>query len=241
VFQPIVELESADIVGYEALSRGPRGTEYENPYFLFDTAKDVGLIFELDRICRRKALIASAQLEPDARIFINVLPSTIQDPEFKGIYLQELLADVQRQPQKIVIEVSEREAIDDYPAFRTALKHYSDLGFSIAVDDTGAGYSSLEAIVELQPHYMKLDISMVRNIHEHPLKQELIRAITAFSTKIDATIIAEGVETQEERETLVGLGVPLGQGYFFGRPREYGKQLMEQDQSAPAGSADPVH
>jgi EAL domain-containing protein (putative c-di-GMP-specific phosphodiesterase class I) len=100
------------------------------------------------------------------------------------------------------------------------LRHYSELGFSIAVDDTGAGYSSLEAIVELEPDFLKLDISMIRGIHEHLLKQELIKAIVSFSKNIDATIIAEGIETQEELTTLEDLGVPLGQGFLFGRPRE---------------------
>jgi EAL domain-containing protein (putative c-di-GMP-specific phosphodiesterase class I) len=220
VFQPIVDLRTKRIMGYEALTRGPAGSEYENPYFLFDTAKEVGLIFELDRICRKRALLKSAWLEPDASLFINCLPGTIHDPEFKGDYLNELLADVRRRPQNVVIEVSEREAIEDYSAFRAALRHYSELGFSIAVDDTGAGYSSLEAIVELEPDFLKLDISMIRGIHEHLLKQELIKAIVSFSKNIDATIIAEGIETQEELTTLEDLGVPLGQGFLFGRPRE---------------------
>ncbi len=236
LFQPIVELASRNIIGYEALTRGPKDTEYENPYFLFDTAKEVGLIFELDRICRRRALLASTALDASAYVFVNCLPSTMQDPEFKGDYLKNLLADVQRRPQKIVIEVSEREAIDDYPAFRSALQDYSKLGFSIAVDDTGAGYSSLEAIVELQPDYLKLDMSMVRDIHEHPLKQELIRAIASFSKKIGATIIAEGIETTEELDVLSEIGVPLGQGYLFGRPRVYTAD-EQQDQSAEDGTA----
>src|SRR5213594_2675210 len=111
------------------------------------------------------------------------------------------------------MEVSEREAIDDYSAFRAALTHYADLGFSIAVDDTGAGYSSLEAIVELQPDYLKLDISMVRGIDAHLLKQEMIKAIVSFAQKMGATIIAEGIETEPELETLKRLGVPLGQGF----------------------------
>jgi EAL domain-containing protein (putative c-di-GMP-specific phosphodiesterase class I) len=220
VFQPIADLKSRKVIGYEALSRGPQGTEYENPYFLFDIAREVGLIFELDRICRKKALIQAAQIDAQVKLFVNCLPTTIHDPEFKGAYLKEFLADVRRSPHNVVMEISEREAIDDYAAFRGAIAHYSDLGFSIAVDDTGAGYSSLEAIVELQPNFLKLDISMVRGIHTNLLKQEMVKAMVAFSRNMNAKIIAEGIETQEELDTLIRLGIPLGQGFFLGRPAE---------------------
>lgn len=220
LFQPIMELKSRRVVGYEALSRGPEGTEYENPYFLFDIAKEVGLIFELDRLCRKKALQEAVRLDHQAKLFINCLPTTIHDPEFKGAYLREFLADVHRSPHNVVMELSEREAINDYQAFREAMSHYSELGFAIAVDDAGAGYSSLEAIVELQPSYLKLDISMVRGIHDHLLKQEMIKAMAAFSQKIKAQIIAEGIETQKELDILIELGVPLGQGFLLGRPAD---------------------
>lgn len=220
VFQRIVELASGRTVGYEALSRGPKGSEYENPYFLFDIAREVGLIFELDRICRKKALDQASLLAPHLKLFVNCLPATIHDPEFQGSYVKDVLKDLQRSPSNVVMEVSEREAIDDYAAFRGALAHYADLGFSIAVDDTGAGYSSLEAIVELQPDYLKLDISMVRGIDSHLLKQEMIKAIVSFSKNMGATIIAEGIETQEELEILKRLGVPYGQGFLLGRPEE---------------------
>jgi EAL domain-containing protein (putative c-di-GMP-specific phosphodiesterase class I) len=220
LFQPIMDLKTHLVMGYEALSRGPQGTEYESPYFLFDIAREVGLIFELDRICRKKALIRATQMDPKLKLFINCLPTTIHDPEFKGAYLKELLSDVHRKPHNVVMEISEREAIDDYVAFREAISHYSDLGFSIAVDDTGAGYSSLEAIVELRPNFLKLDISMVRGIDTNLLKQEMVKAIVSFAHNMNARIIAEGIETAEELEILTRLDIPLGQGFLFGRPAE---------------------
>jgi EAL domain-containing protein (putative c-di-GMP-specific phosphodiesterase class I) len=218
VFQPIVELNTNKVMGYEALSRGPEGTEYENPYFLFDIAREVGLIFELDRICRRKGLIHAARLDQKAKVFINCLPTTIHDPEFKGAYLRDFLEDIKRIPNNVVMEISEREAINNYPVFREAMAYYSDLGFSIAVDDTGAGYSSLEAIVELQPDFLKLDISMVRGIDRNLLKQEMTKAMISFAGSMNAIIIAEGIETKEELETVKKLGIPLGQGFLLGRP-----------------------
>ena len=134
--------------------------------------------------------------------------------------MQDFLADVGRRPHGVVMEVSEREAIDDYPAFRAAMTHYSDLGFSIAVDDTGAGYSSLEAIVELEPDFLKLDISMIRGIDGHLLKQEMIKAIVSFARSMESTVIAEGIETPEELQALVRLEVPFGQGFLLGRPKD---------------------
>ena len=218
VFQPIVNLQTFEVMGYEALTRGPKGTEYENPYFLFEIAREVGLVFELDRICRKKALLQATQLDTNTKLFINCLPSTIHDPEFKGNYLKEFLADVQRIPTNIVMEISEREAINDYGVFREAMEYYSDLGFSIAIDDTGAGYSSLEAIVELKPHFLKLDISMVRGIGDNLLKQAMTKAMVSFAGNMNTQIIAEGIETKEELETLKNMGIPLGQGFLLGRP-----------------------
>ena len=218
VFQPIVDLNTNQVMGYEALSRGPKDTEYENPYFLFDIAREVGLVFELDRLCRRKGLIHAARLDPQTKIFINCLPTTIHDPEFKGAYLKDFLEDVKRVPNNVVMEISEREAINNYPVFREAMAYYSELGFSIAIDDTGAGYSSLEAIVELQPDFLKLDISMVRGIDSNLLKQEMTKAMVSFADSIPANIIAEGIETKEELETVKKLGISLGQGFLLGRP-----------------------
>jgi len=218
VFQPIVNLKTLEVMGYEALTRGPEGTEYENPYFLFDIAREVGLVFELDRICRKKALLQATQLDTNTKLFINCLPNTIHDPEFKGNYLKEFLADVKRIPANVVMEISEREAINDYGVFREAMEYYSDLGFSIAIDDTGAGYSSLEAIVELKPHFLKLDISMVRGIGDNLLKQAMTKAMVSFAGNMNVQIIAEGIETKEELETLKNMGIPLGQGFLLGRP-----------------------
>lgn len=218
LFHPIVDLRNNDILGYEALSRGPEGTEYENPYMLFDVAAETDLLFELDRLCRKKALQNAKGISPKHKLFLNLLPSAVLDPEFRDSYLKSFLDEIKLNPYNIVLEVTEREAIENYELFKEAVKYYSDLGFAIAVDDTGAGYSSLETVVELKPQFIKIDISIVRGIDKNILKQELIKAIIGLSKEMGSTVIAEGIETDEELKTLRKIGINIGQGFLFAKP-----------------------
>ncbi|MDI6797152.1 MAG: EAL domain-containing protein [Desulfatibacillaceae bacterium] len=218
VFQPIVSLESLDVIGYEALSRGPDGSEFESPTLLFLVAAESGLSFELDRICRRKALEAVRDVDVNTKIFVNTLSMTIHDPEFRGLYLKELLADLALKPENVVFEISEKLAIDNYELFRDAMRHYTDVGIVHAGDDMGTGYSDLERIMELNPGFLKVDISFVRGVDKSYMKQQIIQAMSTLSKNIGSQIIVEGIETKEEYETLKQLGVPFGQGFLFARP-----------------------
>jgi EAL domain-containing protein (putative c-di-GMP-specific phosphodiesterase class I) len=218
VFQPIVDFEKHEILGYEALSRGPTGTEYENPYLLFDAATETELVFELDRLCRQKALKNAKGLIPKYKLFLNCIPNAVLDPHFRDTYLQDFLKEVELKPVNMVLEVTEREAIENYDLFRKAVKYYSDLGFAIAVDDTGAGYSSLETVLELKPEYIKLDISIIREIDKNVLKQELVRAIKGLAKEMRSIVIAEGIETEEELNALKKIGIHNGQGFIFAKP-----------------------
>lgn len=218
VFQPIVDIQTLDILGYEALSRGPEGTEFACPTILFMLASKFGLSFELDSLCRKKAFDAIKNINTDKKIFVNTLAITIHDPEFRGKYLEDLLADIKIKPENVIFEINEKMAIDNYDLFRTALKDYSDIGIVHANDDIGTGYSDLEKIMELNPGFMKIDISLVRDVHESYIKQQLIRAMVSLAKNLKSNIIAEGVETKGEYEMLKSLGVTYGQGYLFGHP-----------------------
>ena len=218
IFQPIVDFSRNEILGYEALTRGPADTEFENPYILFDAAAETDLLFELDRLCRKKSLQNAKGLKNAHRLFVNCLPSMVLDPDFRDAYLKSLLEELRLNPFNIVFEITEREAIENYDLFNKAVQYYKDLGFAIAVDDTGSGFSSLETVVELKPHYIKLDLSLVRGIEKNILKQELIKAIQSLAVKMDSLVIAEGIETEEELNTLRQIGVTVGQGYYFAKP-----------------------
>jgi EAL domain-containing protein (putative c-di-GMP-specific phosphodiesterase class I) len=176
------------------------------------------LLFELDRLCRKKALENAKGINPECKLFMNCLPSMVLDPEFKDVYLKVFLQELLLSPINIVFEITEREAIENYDLFNKAVKYYTDLGFAIAVDDTGAGFSSLETVIELKPMFIKLDISIVRGIEKNQLKQELIKAIYSLSKKMGSLVIAEGIETEEELNTLKQIGISLGQGFLFAKP-----------------------
>jgi EAL domain-containing protein (putative c-di-GMP-specific phosphodiesterase class I)/GGDEF domain-containing protein len=220
VFQPIVNLNTLEVIGHEALSRGPVDSEFASPLLLFTFAAECGLAFELDRLCRKKAFEAVKRLQPRKKIFVNTLTMTIHDPEFRGAYLQELLDDMKIKPENVVFEISEKLAIDNYDIFKAALKDYIDIGIVHASDDIGTGHSDLERIMELKPGFMKIDISLVRGINSSYIKQEIVKAIVMLSSSIKATIIAEGIETREEYDALRELDVSYGQGYLFARPSE---------------------
>jgi len=218
LFQPIVDLRSRETLGYEGLTRGPQGTEYESPYMLFDVATESDLVFELDRLCRRRALTSAADLKAEHKLFVNLLPTTIRDPEFQGERMLEFLRQYNLSPSRIVLEITERLAIENYELFLEAMKTFTDLGFEVAIDDMGAGYSGLEKIVHMNPKYLKFDLMMVRDIDTSFVKREMLKAIHSLAQNVGADVIAEGIERVEELDVLIELGIPYGQGFLFARP-----------------------
>lgn len=220
VFQPISDLQTSRVLGYEALTRGPAGTSLASPRQLFELASRCDLTFELDRSCRRRALLSAEALPAGAKLFLNVLPSAIYDPDFQGSGLLGLLDQLRLRPERIVLEITERQAIENYALFVEALRKFTEMGFSIAVDDIGAGYSGLEKIAHLNPRYLKFDMELVKNIDTSYIRREMGRALRSFACRIESTIIAEGIETESERCALVELGISYGQGFLLGRPGE---------------------
>jgi EAL domain-containing protein (putative c-di-GMP-specific phosphodiesterase class I) len=230
VFQPIVDLQHGGLLGFEALSRGPGGTSHASPISLFEAAAAADLVFELDRHCRRRALKTARGLPTPLLLFINIVPASMYDPDFQGASLIRLLEGFGLSPERIVLEVSEQYAIENYTLFVEALQNFTHMGFSIAVDDIGAGYSGLEKIAHLNPRYLKFDMQLVREIDKSHVKREMTRALKAFADKMDSRIIAEGIEREGEKTTLMELNIHYGQGYLLGRPAP----LESFDLTAPA-------
>ena len=220
VYQPVVDLQRGGIHGLEALSRGPAGSAHASPISLFEAAAAADLVFELDRHCRRRALRTARDLPPPYKLFVNVVPASMYDPDFQGTSLIQLLGGLGLSPERIVLEVSEQYAIENYTLFVEALQNFTQMGFSIAVDDIGAGYSGLEKVAHLNPRYLKFDMQLVRDIDNSHVKREMARALKAFADKIESKIIAEGIERDGERQVIVDLGIDFGQGFLLGRPAE---------------------
>jgi EAL domain-containing protein (putative c-di-GMP-specific phosphodiesterase class I) len=205
-------------MGFEALSRGPRGSGLESADALFGAATHHNLLIELDRLCRRRALLSSGRIPSTAKIFVNTLPATIRDPQFRGKALIDFLDKAQVGPDRIVIEITEKLVIDNYGLFRETMAYFTDLGMSFAVDDVGSGYSGLESIARLKPTYLKIDISLVRDVNVSPVNQAMVKAIISLGRNIGASVIAEGIQTEEETIALKAMGVDYGQGHFLARP-----------------------
>lgn len=206
-FQPLVSLADAVIVGYEALTRFADGTA---PDLRFAEAARLGLGTELELATLRAAVQGAASLPGGAFLALNVSPSLALEAEGLG----SALAGAQRD---LVIELTEHAPIDDYAALRAALARI-DPPVQVAVDDAGSGYASLRHILALRPAYVKLDMSWIRDIDADPARQALVAGLVHFAAEVGCQLIGEGIETEAERRTLSLHGVPLGQGYLFGRP-----------------------
>lgn len=210
-FQPIVELSNGAVPGYEALTRFADGRP---PDVVFAGAIRAGLGIELEVACLEAAIAAADGLPPDAYLSLNASPDLILTGR-----LGQLLAAVAR---PVILEVTEHMAIDDYAAIRSEL---AKLGTKtrLAVDDAGAGFASFRHILELEPDFVKVDIALVRNVDTEPARQALIAGMGYFAVKGGIRLIAEGIETREELESLRALGVPFGQGFLLGIPRDAGE------------------
>ena len=217
-YQPILRMQEGTVMGFEALSRGPKGSGLESAGELFDAAKSHGLRVELDRLCRKRALLSSGRIPSNAKIFVNTLPATLRDPQFRDKALIEFLDKAQVKPERIVIEITEQEVIENHGIFRDTMAYFTDLGMSFAVDDVGAGYSGLDTIAKLRPQYLKIDINLVRDVHHNPVKRQMVKALIDLGRGIDAKVIAEGIEKEEEAQVLRGIGVDYGQGFHLARP-----------------------
>jgi EAL domain-containing protein (putative c-di-GMP-specific phosphodiesterase class I) len=209
-YHPILTTDTGEIFGYEALARGVMRS-LRSPEVMFEVAAEADLIWELSRLCRSRAVEGMTSWLTDHQLlFLNVDPHDFSDPTFDSLDSAE--------PERVVIEITERTAIKDYPKFRERLQAFRDRGYRFAVDDAGSGYAGLGSIANLEPDFIKLDISLINSIDTNFIKQNLVETMVKFAEEHDAKVIAEGVERAEELETVKQLGVPLVQGFFLHRP-----------------------
>lgn len=218
LYQPIVSLQTGEILGWEALTRGPKDSAFFSPEVIFNFAEEVGLLFPLEKICRELAINNFGEAKDNHRLFLNIHPYTVNDPHFVKGETRKLLGDSRLSTNNVVFEITERQSIHDFGQFNKTLSHYRGQGYQVAVDDAGAGFSSLQTIAEIRPDFIKIDASLVRDIPTNRIKQALLETFVTFAQKIGCRIIAEGIETEKELATLCSIGVHYGQGYFLARP-----------------------
>lgn len=213
-FQPILSVESGRLVGAEALARFPHHP-HPTPDVWFSRAAEVGLGVELELLAVEQALAAAAALPPDIHVALNVSPTTLGHPD--------LLTVVSSGPvalERLVLEVTEHAGVTDYEDLRDPVARLRAAGVRLAVDDAGAGYASFRHILRLAPEVIKLDRSLVAGIDHDPARRALAAAVVMFGLEMDATIIAEGLETVEELRAAQAIGIDWAQGFLFGRPNE---------------------
>jgi EAL domain-containing protein (putative c-di-GMP-specific phosphodiesterase class I) len=218
VFQPIFDLSTGEMIGMEALSRGPKGSDLESGETLFSLAERTELLGPLERVCRDLTLEAVASNGRGRKLFMNLSPAAAQDPEFLGPRFRDSLSSFGLVPESIVLEITERTYVVYESLFRDVLSRFREQNFGIAVDDVGTGYSSLASLAEIQPDYLKFDHVFVRDLDRRQIKQDLLEALMSFARKMNTRVIAEGIETREELEALRALGVEYGQGFLLAPP-----------------------
>lgn len=230
LFQPIVRRREGHILGYEALVRGPQGSPLHGAEALFETARNANILAELEYVCRELAIQRFVELDLPGKLFLNVSPMTLTDPQHARGETLRILERHCLAPDRVVIELSEHYPTPDMALLARATRYYADMGFEIAIDDLGAGYSGLRLWSEVKPDYVKIDRHFVANIQQDRIKREFVRFIRDIAQRLGCRVIAEGIENAGECLTLQGIGIHALQGYYLGQP---------QAQPATAGIALP--
>lgn len=218
VFQPIISLTDCTVIGYEALSRGPQNSCMQNPEVLLDIAKECGKLWELEELFRSKSLENIYNKNLNVRIFLNINPLIIDSLKFKSLFTKEYLKRYNLECENIIFEITERDMIKDMNSFKETIEYCKNQNYKIAIDDVGSGYSGLNRIHQIKPHYIKLDMELIRGLDKDLTKQALVKSMHEFSKLTDCNLIAEGIETEDELKILIDIGVQFGQGYFIQRP-----------------------
>jgi len=215
LFQPIISLKDQKLLGYEALSRGPRGMTLENPSLLFEAANANNLTLKLEDLCHRQAIKSAQRLSKGLKLFLNIEAPVLDSRPYQRLdYLKESAL----RPEDIVLEITERSVIKDIKDFKKDMALFRRKGFHFALDDTGTGYNSIKVFWELKPEYLKLPASLIQNIDRDPLKEKFIKVLIDCAKRTKAKTIAEAIERKAEFRVLRKVGVDFAQGYLFARP-----------------------
>jgi EAL domain-containing protein (putative c-di-GMP-specific phosphodiesterase class I)/CheY-like chemotaxis protein len=212
-FQPIVSCRQRQVHAYEALLRTDEPT-LRNPQDFIAAAEQLGRLPDLGRAIRRKCGEALAVIDKDVRLFMNVHPADLNDPQ---LYVGQ--GPLAESSSRVIVEVTERASLHVVRGLKSRLDELRSMGFLLAVDDLGAGYAGLTSMAQLEPEYVKLDMSLIRGIDERPTQQKLVRSIVNVCQELDKKVIAEGVEEASECAALIEMGCDLLQGYLFARPQ----------------------
>lgn len=218
LFQPIYSLAENRIYGYEALIRGPVESALHAPVALFDDAARYARLAEVDQRCSQVCIEAYQRLQLLGKLFLNINPASMMQPGFRGGESLHMMGVTGIVPGQVVMEITELTPTGDYAVLREAAALYRTMGFEIAIDDLGTGYSSLRLWSELRPEYVKIDMHFIQGMQQDRSKRQFVRAIMEIAYDLNCKVIAEGVETREEYQVLHDIGITMVQGHYLARP-----------------------
>lgn len=218
LFQPIVRMQSGDIIGYEGLIRGPSDSPLHSPLNLFKVAHAANLSVELEQLCCQIVAERFMHLELPGKLFLNVSPESLLHYKSKRNRTFNYMHEAGITPDRVIIELTESQPAYDYEQLREAVMRCRGTGFQIAIDDLGEGFSSLRLWSELRPDYVKIDMHFIQGINHDPVKLQFVRSIQEIAEKSGTHVIAEGIEMETELLMIRGLGIACGQGYHIARP-----------------------
>jgi EAL domain-containing protein (putative c-di-GMP-specific phosphodiesterase class I)/CheY-like chemotaxis protein len=211
-FQPIVDPGKKAVIAYEALLRSGEPA-LPHPGAILDAGERLDRLTELGRAIRARAAADFATAPPHALLFVNLHTRDLTDPE-----LSSPEAPLSKIARRVVLEVTERAALETIRDVRARVAELRALGFRVAIDDLGAGYAGLTSFATLEPEFVKLDMSLVRGVDQSPIKQKLVASMSKLCRDMGMQVVAEGIETVEERDAILGLGCELLQGYLYAKP-----------------------
>lgn len=229
VFQPIIRFAENKMIGFEGLIRGPQSSTLHAPDALFTAAAQQDRMLELETLSRQIIIKSFAAQKLSGKLFLNISPNLILHPSFKGGRTLDYLQHVGISPANVVIEITENQPTLDFEAVRRALEHYRGMGFQIAIDDLGAGFSSLRLWSELRPDFVKIDMHFVQGAHNDRVKQQFLSAIQQIAHSCGTLVIAEGIELPADFRLVRQLGIACGQGYLIARPAPHPDPTLNRE------------
>ncbi|MDP4030117.1 MAG: GGDEF domain-containing protein [Gallionella sp.] len=221
LFQPVADLRSGAVFGYEGFIRGPSDSPLHSPINLFNVAARYGLMVEIEHLCRRVVLERFTELGLPGKLFLNVNPQSLIQGDARHGKTLNYLQDVHLSPTRVVVELTESLPTYDFEVFYQAATHYREMGFQVAMDGFAEGFSSQHLCSELHPEFVKIDLHLIQDISNNPVKQHFVRSIREIAEKTGCQVIAEGIETQRDLLLLRDLGIAFGQGYHIARPNAH--------------------
>ncbi len=237
LFQPIITMKNGEFLGFEGLIRGPADSPLHSPLNLFGAAEQHGLSLEVEMLARQIVLESFARQKLPGNLFLNISPETLNHPSFRNGQTLEFMRELKIDPAQVVIEITENQPTYDFEGMRSALLHYRAMGFKIAIDDLGAGFSSLRLWSELRPDFIKIDMHFIQGVDQDPIKLQFLKSIQQIAESCGTRVIAEGIETSGELRVVKDIGIELGQGYFIARPSYTPPLLASSETGSIIGSS----